>query len=123
LLAKNEEGVIVSSREERLAQNEAMFREVNEQVEARTGHEPGEPLTILCECASPQCATRLTLSPDEYAAVRSDPRQFAVVPGHEYLELEAVVSRNDRYEVVKKTGVAAEIAEAADDPSPHDEQA
>lgn len=102
----------MSSRDERLALNETMFREINERIEGRTGPDGAdEPLTILCECANPRCAQRIALSSDEYAAVRADPRQFAVVPGHEYLELEEIVGRNDRYEIVRKTSVAGQVAE------------
>lgn len=109
----------MSSRDERLALNEAMFREINERLETRSGpHGPGDPLTILCECASPQCAARIELTDEEYRAVRADPRQFAVLPGHEYLELEEVVGRNDRYEVVRKTSDAGDIAEATSDEPP-----
>ena len=36
---------------------------------------------------------RQTLSIAEYEAVRSDPRQFIVAPGHELPEIETIVAR------------------------------
>lgn len=50
---------------------------------------------------------------DEYRAVRSDPRTFAIVDGHEEPDVEHVVERTDRYTVVRKDpGEPARLAEA-----------
>ncbi len=99
----------VETEKKRLALNEAMFREINERLESRLPS-AGETISILCECASRDCAERITLTTDEYSEVRSDPRQFAVVPGHECVNIESVVVQTDRYEVVRKTGVAGDFA-------------
>jgi hypothetical protein len=40
----------MSSREERIAKNEAVFREVNERISDITDHE--ELIEFLCECSS-----------------------------------------------------------------------
>lgn len=83
---------------------------------------------VICECASLECNERITLSKEEYAAVRADPAQFAVKPGHTITDVEEVVLRNDRYEVVRKQGIAADIVEFLDaeeetvDPTPPDRQ-
>ena len=50
--------------------------------------------------------------------MRSDPAQFAVKPGHTIEEIEEVVARTDRYEIVRKQGVAAGVAEFLDEDSP-----
>ena len=50
----------------------------------------------------------------EYENVRSDPTHFAVLPGHEVLDLEEVVARNDRFLVVRKKAGAAEVAAQLD---------
>jgi hypothetical protein len=99
--------------EKRLALNEALFRETNERAEERVRMFVGdeELFGIICECASLDCNERITLSKDEYAVVRSDPAQFAVKPGHTISDVEEVVARNERFEIVRKRGVAAEIAE------------
>ena len=103
----------MDAREKRLALNETMFREINERLESRILVYTGDPepeLMVLCECANPDCIERLTLSPDEYAEVRSDSRQFVIVPGHEYIDIEEIVYRTDRFEIVRKTGGAGDIA-------------
>ncbi len=111
----------VGESEKRLALNEVMFREINERLESRIETlSQGEPqLTVLCECSDPDCTTRLSVTTGEYETVRSDPRQFVVVPGHESERVERIVERTDRYEIVRKAGLAGEIAEltSGDPPS------
>ncbi len=101
----------MSEQEKRLGLNEAMFREINERLEAQLPTDRNNRLSILCECADPDCTTRIEISPDEYQAARAKPRQFILVPGHELVEIEEVISRNDRYELVRKHGEAGAVAE------------
>jgi hypothetical protein len=104
----------MTTSEKRLALNEALFRETNERLEERVRLFVGdeELFGIICECASLDCNERITLSKDEYDSLRGDAAQFAVKPGHTIEEIEEVVVRTDRYEIIRKRGVAAEIAEA-----------
>ena|SRR5437588_314376 len=106
----------MTAQEKRLALNEALFRETNERVEERVRLFVGdqELFGILCECASLECKERITVSKDEYAQVRSDPAQFVIKPGHLVDEVEEVVLRNERFEIVRKRGVAADVAEFLD---------
>jgi hypothetical protein len=103
----------MTTSEKRFALNEALFRETNDRLEARVRLLDGdeEAIEIICECASLDCNERLALSKDEYEAVRSDPAQFAVKPGHTIDGIEEIVARNERFEIVRKEGVAAEVAE------------
>jgi len=96
----------MDARDERLAKNEALLREVNERI-----HEVGERLQVLpddellefrCECGRPECDSPVSLTAAEYEHVRSDNDRFALLPGHEDEEIERVVERNDRYVVVDK---------------------
>jgi hypothetical protein len=96
----------VEARDERLAKNEALLREVNDRI-----HEVGERLQVLpddelldfrCECGRPDCREFISLTASEYAHVRSDNDRFAVAPGHEETEIERVVERGERYLVVDK---------------------
>jgi hypothetical protein len=48
------------AREARLAANEGVFRELNEQIEWLSGDE--RRLTIVCECGTLECDERLTIS-------------------------------------------------------------
>lgn len=99
--------------EQRAARNEALFREVNENIarlEKRHGSTITEPVYV-CECANADCAEHLAIDTATYSRVREEPRFFFVRPGHEDLQLEQVIERHDGYLVVEKTGVAGEVAE------------
>ena len=101
--------------QQRLGANEAVFREINEGIER--GHWPGEehsPVSFRCECARLGCNELIELSPRVYEEVRSNPRRFMVLPGHERLEVEIVVERRAGYLVVEKLDQAGERAVATD---------
>jgi hypothetical protein len=101
---------------ERLARNEAIFREVNERIGAiseRLGHED-QPYEYLCECSSPDCTERISLRHDDYEHVRADPTRFVIFPGHALEELEIVVDQQSDHLLVEKIGVAADVAEELD---------
>ena len=109
------------SRDERAARNEDVFRDVNERLEGLAKafeRIAGIESAFTCECADLHCLEHIALAVDEYEAVRRHPNRFVVLPGHVYADVEIVVSENDRFVVVDKTGVAAEIARAED---PRDE--
>lgn len=105
----------MDEREQRLAQNEALFREVNERVDA-IAHKlgPEVPYEFLCECANADCTFRVTLPTEVYEAVRSDPTQFVLLPHHFTPEVEEVVVQEDTYWIVRKVGEAAEYVERLD---------
>jgi hypothetical protein len=99
----------------RLAANETVFREVNEGIER--GQWPGEgdhPVRFRCECARLGCNLMLELTLAEYEQVRSHPRRFLMIDGHQVPELERVVQREPGYLVVQKLDEAGEKAEEAD---------
>jgi hypothetical protein len=107
----------MSSREERIGLNEAVFREVNERIEdlAETFQLKDEPLDLVCECGDAACVRRITMTRTEYEELRSEPRQFAVHPGHEYPDVEEVVERRKGYDIVSKNqGIPEKIAERTD---------
>ena len=103
---------------ERAAQNEVLFRSVNEEIETLGEVEAGSPgqLTgFVCECSDATCSQQVHLTLAEYEEVRSDGRWFAVVPNHVTPEIEHVVRSTDRYMIVEKdTPQAVEIVERAD---------
>jgi hypothetical protein len=92
------------TREQRLAKNEVLFRDVNERVrEISSGTwDVAERLEFLCECVRTDCLERISLSLRDYEDLRSDPTHFVVVAGHERPELEFVVAAGDGYVVVEK---------------------
>ena len=71
----------MSSREERIALNEAAFREVNERIEdlAESFDLKTQPLDFVCECGDANCMERLSMTRAEYEQLRSDALQFAVL--------------------------------------------
>lgn len=105
-------------REERLARNEVLFRDVNERIadaaEPHSRQSDGHVYEFLCECSNVGCDLRLRLTLAAYEQIRSDPTCFVVAPGHELPEIEVVVSRGPDYQVVRKQGEAAELAEDRD---------
>lgn len=107
-----------AERRERLARNEAVFREVNERIEkiARDGEWLGESesLQVLCECGHSDCAEPLTLSISEYEQVRQVPTDFLVVPDHVIPEIEKVVATGRGYEVVRKLAGEGVLARETD---------
>ena len=103
----------MSAFEERAAQNETLFRSVNEQIE-KLGHNE-HFVAFICECSDGTCTLRIELTLGEYEEVRSDGRWFAVDPAHVTEEIEHIVRTNERYVIVEKdTPVAVEIAEISD---------
>ena len=76
----------MSEIERRKAANEAVFRNVNERIEALQHSfavAEREPLQMVCECDRLDCMERVAVSVDAYELVRSHPDQFIVTPGHE----------------------------------------
>jgi hypothetical protein len=101
-------------RETRAASNQALFRAANEKTRVinETLATLTEKFMIACECADTGCIETIEILPQEYFAIRAEPRQFAVLPGHVYPDVESVVREGDGYAVVEKEGEAAEVAEA-----------
>lgn len=105
------------NREERIGMNEAVFRDVNERIQdvASTFDLTSEPLDLICECGDAECVARISLTRDEYEAVRADPELFAVSTGHVAPDVEEVVAQHSRYDVVRKNrGVPSQIAHKTD---------
>jgi len=105
------------NREARIGMNEAVFRSVNERIQevANAFKLEAEPLDLICECGNPSCVERISLSEAEYEELRADSHQFAVAPGHEAPDVETVIARRQRYDLVTKTrGVPEKIAEETD---------
>ena len=105
----------MDDRERRIAANEAVFRQANEELEALQGSTPGTRLDLLCECGVQDCTDTLELRAEEYQLVRADPLQFAVKPGHETHDVETVIARHDGYFVVRKDDPEAQALVRATD--------
>jgi hypothetical protein len=95
-------------RRERIALNEARFREMNEtlRVAGRPRPERESRLQVVCECGTGDCTLLIDVSLDDYQAVREHPRRYLVLPGHVFDEVERVVAEVPGAEVVEKFEVA-----------------
>ena len=100
-------------RARRLAENEAVAREVNQRVGdvAASWYERDEKVGFICECSHRSCHEHIELSMAEYAQVRSAPARFALVPDHIVAEIEREVGRIGDVVVVEKIGPGREVAE------------
>jgi len=103
---------------ERIARNDAIFRQANEAIRAAAegGDFDAEPVPFICECADPACQEIIQLTLEQYAEIRSDPRLFLNVPGHQAAAQgwARVVETHDGYVVVEKIGPAGELSERLD---------
>jgi hypothetical protein len=97
------------SREERLAQNEARFREINESAQPQ--RETRGEGRFVCECADRACMQWIEVSPAKYTEVRQHPRWFVIAPTHEVPDVETVVERHPGFFVVEKPEEVAHIVE------------
>jgi hypothetical protein len=105
-------------RERRIGENEALFREMNERVNAHLRpHAFWQKVTDwICECPEETCTERIPMTPEEYEELRSNPTHFAVAPDikHVHPEVESVIEMHERYWVLEKRGEAAKVAEDRD---------
>jgi hypothetical protein len=98
------------------ARNEALFRRVNEEIEAvsQTISTTDPTMDFLCECDDVECRKTVNASRAEYESVRAMPTHFIVLPGHADRGIERVIASNERFLVVEKEGAPARLAEESD---------
>ena len=102
------------------ARNEALFRRVNEKIEAvsQTISATDTTMDFLCECDDVECRKTVNATRAEYESVRAVPTHFIVVPGHVDGGVERVIASNERFLIVEKQGAAAKLAEESDPRDP-----
>jgi hypothetical protein len=94
----------VVTREDRLLENQMLFRSANERLDERAqDYAPDEHrVPFLCECADDVCLGRVDLTRTEYQEVRSHPERYVILPGHRTIEGETVVVDNGGFQVAEK---------------------
>ncbi len=105
---------------ERIARNNATFREANERIGAAAGaYGVDTPVPFICECADSGCSDVIRLTLEQYEEVRADSRHILSVPGHESAAQSAavVIAERDGYVIVEQVGRAGDIVEALDERS------
>ncbi|TMM25960.1 MAG: hypothetical protein E6F94_07320 [Actinobacteria bacterium] len=87
---------------ERLARNQALFREVNERLlELSDGFQDGS-MQFVCECSNEDCTETVTMNHQAYESVRAHSTFFVIVSGHEILQVEKVIDSRDGWTIVQK---------------------
>lgn len=106
----------MNDRERRLAENESLFREVNEQVEAIASRQGDDEhvYEFYCECANADCTVHIAVTLAVYENVRANGRHFLVAPEHALPEFEDVVEQGDGFWVIEKRGETGDYAEQLD---------
>jgi hypothetical protein len=99
-----------SERQVRAANNELVFRAVNEQIVKMTDRFRAQlaEIDIVCECADTACVGAIRIDAGEFAEVERVDGTFLVLPGHEDESVEQIVERRERYVVVWKAIVGAD---------------
>ena len=112
----------MDERQTRVAQNEAVFRAVNERIEAlnEAFAVVTETFDVVCECADSGCIKPIHVAIDAYERVRSDATLFIVVRGHEAPNFEDIIEKHNDYSVVRKhPGFPQRVAEETDPRRPN----
>jgi hypothetical protein len=106
----------MTTREERIAFNEALFRQVNERVaEALTDMgDDSASIEIFCECGAKECMEKIRVGRGVYEQVRQHSARFFVANGHVAPDVERVIEDGDSFQIVEKHAEEAAIARATD---------
>ena len=93
----------MNEQQVRMAQTEALFRNVNERIAESAERFSSDSAHFVCECSDQSCTDRVEATLDEYEDVRAEPTRFLLRPGHEDTRIERVVERRgNRHAVVEK---------------------
>ena len=90
-------------REQAIRRNEEAAQRLNELTDtaARQG-QLGAPPEFACECGRSDCLERLEISVPEWRAVDRVQGCYVVAPGHVFPDIEDVIRRTERFQVVSK---------------------
>jgi hypothetical protein len=108
--------------EERIAEIESLFRDVNEHIAETAERFDSEHANFYCECDDSSCYERVEVPLVDYEEVRGESTHFIVRAGHENERVERIVARRGRYAVVDKihravVAIVTRLDPRADTPS------
>ena len=89
-------------RQERIIENEKLFREVNERVADLQGNFSDPDPDWVCECGDETCFERVAVPIEDYQQIRSHGDWFVIKLGHEKADIERIVRQDDGFVVVEK---------------------
>jgi hypothetical protein len=106
-----------SISERRMVENEAIFREINEEVQKgfnklqRMANDEGQedlievpntPLEYYCECSDENCRERIKLKLSEHTKIHKNRSAFVLKVGHHVDSIEKVLEKMPGYYIVEK---------------------
>jgi hypothetical protein len=102
----------------RVVLNEALYREVNERVEAvnEAFGDLRPDFAIVCECGTLACTEQILVPRAVYEETRSHSTRFLVLPGHQIEDMEQVVEDHGAFVVIEKTPKDAQALAEETDP-------
>ena len=111
---RGQDRFVTTGNEEKRAENEARFRDANEQIRAaeRELDPPLDRVPYLCECDDVGCREPIQLAAPEYERVRGNGATFAIARGHS--SDGDVIEEHDDYLVVRKQDGGGAVARALD---------
>jgi hypothetical protein len=89
-------------RQERIIENEKLFREVNERVADLQGDFSDPDPEWVCECGDETCFEKVNVPAEDYHQIRAHGDWFVITPGHEMADIERIVRQNGEFVVVEK---------------------
>ena len=107
----------MDERARRIGENEALYRSVNEKIEALSAAFGviTETMSVVCECGNASCAEQIEVSIPVYERIRSDPTLFIIRPGHEIPDVEDVLETTQRFAILRKRpGTPERVARETD---------
>jgi hypothetical protein len=96
---------------ERLARNQALFREVNERLLELSESSQDGAMQFVCECSNEDCTLTINMNHKEYESVRGHSTFFVIATGHEILEIEKIIDRQDGWMIVQKVNEGDYVVE------------
>jgi hypothetical protein len=107
----------MDERARRVGENEALYRAINEKIEDLNRSFGGltGSMTVVCECATLECAEQIEVDVATYERVRADPTLFIVLPGHQLPDIESIEEEHEGFFIIRKNeGTPEAIARATD---------
>jgi hypothetical protein len=104
-------------RFKRRAENQQLFREVNERIAELSAslEEPGAPQSFVCECGRVGCSEMIEVPLAVYARVRHDGDHYVVLRDHEDRAHEQMLEDHGAFLIVRTLAseprLAAPVAE------------
>lgn len=98
-----------SASDRRMAENEVVFRQYNEQfkkfIDGANGHKTEDfdkPVGFYCECSDENCTKKVLLKPSRYTEIHKTRDHFVIVCGHETKTIEKIVGEEADFYIVEK---------------------